>query len=173
MPSEGPKRFAELSSALSWQSSFHTPFNSGGSDPIRLFTCLYVIMTQMQLHTECDDCISLLKHAATIISQSETEWETSFDKQYQTRLLANVASSECYMCALLHEHFPRLSESHGFGEELYIVVNKERYDPLAAYIGLFSYYDESKPEIKARYPESLRVHEGRMWRILGQIKNDC
>lgn len=129
----------------------------------------------MQLHTECDDCISLLQHATTIISQSASRpessssqfiWVLSYDKQYQTRLLANAASSKCYMCALLHRHIPRLSESHAFGKELGIVVKIARYDPLAANIVLMN-------KDGASYASLLRVHEGEMWRILGYIRDNC
>lgn len=128
-------------------------------------------MAQMQLHTECDDCISLLQHAATIISQfaslsesssSQKEWMILYDKQYQKRLLANVASSKCYMCVLLHEHIPRLSEYHCIGEKWHILVTRAQYDHLAANINYVSIYERNKHETFTSCPGSLQVYEGRI-----------
>lgn len=132
-------------------------------------------MAQAQLHTTCDDCISLLQHATTIISESaclsesssdQAKW-TTYDKQYQTRLLANVASSECYMCALLHEHIPQLSKSHEFGEEFQMIVGRTRYDPLAVRILLVALRGGgNKRQTTIGYAGGLRVHEGKTWQIL-------
>lgn len=136
-------------------------------------------MAQMQLPTECDDCISLLQHAATIISQSaslsessssQKQWVILYDEQFRTRLLANVASSKCYMCALLHRNIPQLSKSHDVGEELQIFVARPQKDPLAAEIGLARFQEGKKRQVA--FPGRLRVHEGTMWGILGQIRDD-
>lgn len=154
---------------------FNTSLDSIGNDSIRLFTCLDAIMAQAQLHTTCDDCISLLQHAATIISESaclsesssdQTKW-TTYDKQYQTRLLANVASSECYMCAHLHEQIPQLSKSYEFVEEFQMTVGRAQYDPLASHIWLVARRGAgNKRQTITGYPGGLRVHEGKTWQML-------
>lgn len=130
-------------------------------------------MAQMQFDTACDDCTSLLQNAATILSESASVSESSsrqtegtpYDKQYQARLLAKVASSECYMCALFQRHIPRLSESLELGEELQIIVQRALFDPLAANIRLVELSGKDERRIIGHYPGVLRVQEGKMRRI--------
>lgn len=118
-------------------------------------------MAQMQLHTTCDNCISLVQHAATILQFSdEVDCLTRYDKQYQSQLLANVASSKCHMCTLLHAHIPGLSEPFEFGLELYIGVFRVPKNPVAVRIKLQGQEHMADPLDWIIYPNSLRVHEG-------------
>ena len=144
-------------------------FNSGGGDEFYLPTHLAVTTTQMQLHTTCDDCISLVQDAATILSSSRKAdllgtgqpprpGGALYDKQYQSRLLTNVASSKCHMCALLHAHTPRFCEPVRPDEELLIVVSRARYNPLAVSIGLIGFEQATGQQM--HYAGSLRVQEG-------------
>lgn len=124
---------------------------------------------QTQLHTTCDDCISLVQYAATILSSSRKAdvlgtgppprlGGAVFDQRYQSRLLTNVASLKCHMCALLRAHISQFSEPFESGEELQIVVSRARYDPLAVSIGLVGFEQATGHQI--HYAGSLRVQEG-------------
>lgn len=125
-------------------------------------------MAEMQLHTTCDNCISVAEHAR-ILQYSETEELLRlYDEEYQSQLLANVASSKCHMCTLFHANIPRLSEPFESGLELAIRVLRLRKDPLAVMIELVG---QTNTDFKI-YAGSLRVHEGEIWPKFGKMRAD-
>ncbi|KAI0019340.1 hypothetical protein F4780DRAFT_450201 [Xylariomycetidae sp. FL0641] len=76
-------------------------------------------MADLQSTTTCNDCIGLLKTAASMISslcRADDEPEVWFDAQYQARLKTSLSSSQCHMCVLLSTARPRLLEPFGRNE---------------------------------------------------------
>lgn len=127
-----------------------------------------MIMAQMELHTTCDNCISLVQHAASILQSFDEELPTLYDRQHQSQLIANVASSKCHMCTLLHTQIPRLSEPFESGLELIIWARRVPGDPRAIRIKLVGESDKSR----TNYPGSLRVHEGEIGPKPGTMRAD-
>ena len=118
-------------------------------------------MAQPQTNTTCDDCISILQDAASLLS-SESLKESSpalFDAERQARLVSNVSSSKCHMCALLSAEIPRLLQSFSSGESLYLQVFRAEQDPHAATLGLMGFERGAEyPEVG--YPGTLHIQHG-------------
>lgn len=127
------------------------------------------IMTQMQLHTTCDDCSTLVQHATNMLQSSgEVEVSILCDTDFHSRLLANAASSKCRMCTILCANFPRLSKPVKPGEVLQLKPSRSHYNPLAVDINLLEFEEASG--ILVCYLESLRVQEGEVCPEHGKMR---
>lgn len=122
-------------------------------------------MTEQQLHTTCEDCTSLVQHAAAMIQSSDQYTvKTPYDSQYQSRLLANVTSSKCHMCTILHANIPQLILPFEPGERKEFWTQKLANDPLAAAIELCGLPDETR--MFRGWPGRLGVQQGETWSTL-------
>jgi hypothetical protein len=118
-------------------------------------------LAQPQIHTTCDDCISILQDAASLISSKSLEASsvTLFLTKHQSRLAANVSSSKCYMCTLLYAQIPRLLEPFNSGEALALAISRARHEPHAATVGLLGFEREAVDR-QTHYQGSLRIQHG-------------
>jgi hypothetical protein len=108
----------------------------------------------------CDDCVSLFKDAASILSSGSSEkLSTIFTTDYQSRLTANVSLAGCHMCALIAENISWGLKPLDHTERLELTILKAGDHEDAAILDLIGY--EIKPENGRRfYPGRLRIQDG-------------
>lgn len=115
------------------------------------------------MHTTCDDCVEILKHAAALLmSEPKSSRESSllpFDSSYQLRLEDRVSSPRCHMCALLSACIPRLLEPLDPKEMLVLAISSTRHDPNAATVSLVG-CDVETLNRQQHFSGSLRIQEG-------------
>lgn len=109
----------------------------------------------------CDDCVSILQDAASLLSSGSVEapLSTLFNAEYQTRLTANVCYSKCHMCCLLYAQIPALREPYSSTEVLAIVIWRARDDYRATTVGLIG-FERDAVDCQAHYPGSIRIQHG-------------
>ncbi|KAK0722621.1 heterokaryon incompatibility protein-domain-containing protein [Lasiosphaeria miniovina] len=119
-------------------------------------------MEHPEMHTTCDDCVKILKHAAAFLtSEPKPSREPPlllFDSSYQSRLVARVSSSECHMCVLLSDCIPRLLESLDPKEMLILSISGARHDQNAAIVSLVG-CDVEALDLQQHFNGSLRIQE--------------
>ncbi|KAK1780093.1 heterokaryon incompatibility protein-domain-containing protein [Copromyces sp. CBS 386.78] len=117
-------------------------------------------MAHLQIHTTCDDCIEILKHAASLLASESAEEPSMivFHTSYQIRLAAKVSSSKCHMCALLSVSIPRLLEPLDSKEMLVLIISRAPHDKDPAAVTLCGCEIEALDR-QTHYPGSLRIQD--------------
>ncbi len=117
-------------------------------------------MAQPENYMTCSDCIAIFKDAAAVLSsESAIEARSPFNTSYRTRLAANVSSSKCYMCILLHASIPRLLDDFGPEQSVALRIIRASRDQGAVTVSLLgSDREDSLAEIN--YTGSVRIQDG-------------
>ncbi|OAA32751.1 Heterokaryon incompatibility [Moelleriella libera RCEF 2490] len=123
-------------------------------------------MERQQINTTCDHCINIFQDAASLLRSESLEASSTslFYKKHQSRLAANVSSSKCHMCTLLHAQIPRLLESFSPGEVLALTISRARHEFHVATVGLIG-FEKDAVERQTHYTGSLRIQHASQGRV--------